>query len=278
MQEDLRSIPSVSATDGERWTAYELEHLRRGHFRPSAWRRFLARTFERARAERRVRPQAHRQVVLAAIVAAAAWTVAAVLWEPVPAAAGAAWSIGVALMADWHLGMLDGQRRLGAATVVTLGRGALVPVLAFVPPTAIALLYAAARASDLVDGRLARARGESTRLGAWLDGSVDALLLAAAAGAALAHGALTVPAAAAALGRALLPAVAIAGAAFVRAEVPRPRRLPGSVAAAAVLDAGLVLALLGAGTGSVIVLAGVGLGVAALAPAVSRRRPSGSSS
>ncbi|MCU0559814.1 MAG: CDP-alcohol phosphatidyltransferase family protein [Desulfobacterales bacterium] len=85
--------------------------------------------------------------------------------------------------------------RLGAANAVTLVRAALIAVLAgFLFRPAIdpagpaawaawlpAALYLAASGLDAVDGGLARAAGGPTRLGARLDGEVDAIGLLAAA-------------------------------------------------------------------------------------------------
>lgn len=84
------------------------------------------------------------------------------------------------LMLDWHLGMLeteDGRlRNLGAADAITLLRAGLVPAVA---DSGAAVLCALGFASDVLDGRLARAP-EPTRLGRDLEGLVDAIFSTAA--------------------------------------------------------------------------------------------------
>src|ERR671935_258442 len=112
--------------------------------------------------------------------------------RPLLAALAAGWWVLVLLMADWHLGMLerpDGSRLpgLGVANTVTLLRAGAIPLLPALGPTELGLALVVAGLSDVIDGSLARARGETSRLGAWADGAVDALLIAVAAVAAAAH-------------------------------------------------------------------------------------------
>ena len=87
---------------------------------------------------------------------------------------GLAWWAAVAVMLDWHLGMVeteDGRpRALGPADALTLGRVWLAPV-ALASPTP--LVCAAGFATDALDGPLARA-AEPTRAGRDLEGLADA--------------------------------------------------------------------------------------------------------
>ncbi len=72
--------------------------------------------------------------------------------------------------------------RVGAATIVTGARIVLaaavgVAALADGPRWLVGVLVTVALLSDLVDGRLARATGTTSELGAWLDQEADALLI-----------------------------------------------------------------------------------------------------
>lgn len=95
--------------------------------------------------------------------------------------------------------LLDaGATGLGAATYITLLRGLLVSVAAgFVPVAPVgavrwvpAALYAAAAICDRFDGIVARRLGQTTALGARLDGAMDALGLLVAPAVAVAWGRL----------------------------------------------------------------------------------------
>ena len=93
--------------------------------------------------------------------------------------------VGCALAAP--LALLLGQRRygvdrLGPADWVTLGRatltcGVLVAAVGDRPTSVLAALLVPALALDWVDGRVARASGTASELGARLDMEVDALLI-----------------------------------------------------------------------------------------------------
>lgn len=118
----------------------------------------------------------------------------ALAWHPVRAMQ---WSLGAAGALLYvlgftraHLGLnrrlSDGSvlYRLGVGNVLTLGRGLLLGLLAGfvvvpVPSGGWALvpgvLYTVASFTDLLDGRLARRRGEATTLGARLDVEVDSV-------------------------------------------------------------------------------------------------------
>lgn len=83
-------------------------------------------------------------------------------------------------MLDWHLGMVetpDGRpRNLAAADAMTLARVWMVPVALEAPTAPLAL---AAFATDVLDGRLARA-SEPTRIGRDMEGLADSAFAAAA--------------------------------------------------------------------------------------------------
>jgi phosphatidylglycerophosphate synthase len=161
-------------------------------------------------------------------------------------------------MVDWHLGMLDDRERLGVANVVTLVRAGLVPAVAILgaSPTGLAL-FMLAGAGDVLDGVLARSRGETTRLGLWLDGAVDSLMLSA-----VAMIALPAWAAAIVVGRYALPWFAIGGVYFLRARRPPLGTLVSGRVPGLVCFAGLVLSLAGVRIGAVVAVAGAlgGLG------------------
>ena len=116
------------------------------------------------------------------------------VWHPsrastwgIPASAALAYVLGYArLNLQYNRRSEDGPilPHLGMSNALTLVRGLLVALLAgfvvlplphgiwaFVP----GLLYTAAALTDLADGALARARGESTRLGAKLDVEMDSI-------------------------------------------------------------------------------------------------------
>jgi CDP-diacylglycerol--glycerol-3-phosphate 3-phosphatidyltransferase len=125
---------------------------------------------------------------------------AAFLASPASGARGAWWALKAGAVLAWPpVFLLANRRRVlegenlrhlwGAANRITLVRGALLALLAgflFVPEASglrgwlPALLYAAAAATDAVDGYWARRTGTRTRLGALLDGELDGagLLLA----------------------------------------------------------------------------------------------------
>lgn len=169
-------------TGGERWTREQLATLRAAPS-PRALARFLGAAQARANAVRRERPALAQQARRWSLAGAGAWAVPAALGvEPFRrrAAAGLAWWTLVALMLDWHLGMVESEdgvpRALGPADALTLGRAWLVPVIA---DDLAPLAVLAAGASDVLDGIAARAT-VPTRAGRDLEGTVDACLVAAA--------------------------------------------------------------------------------------------------
>ncbi|HEV2813461.1 MAG TPA: CDP-alcohol phosphatidyltransferase family protein [Solirubrobacteraceae bacterium] len=164
-------------TDGERWTREELERLRRDRFAPRAVARFLDASFARSAAVREERPDLVRQ--------SRRWIAAGALaYVAAPGLAGKraalAWWAAVALMLDWHLGMLEtpeGEPRpLGPADALTLARAWLVPVAAQRPTASV---YLVAALTDALDGPVARATGP-TRAGRDLEALVDACFTTAA--------------------------------------------------------------------------------------------------
>jgi phosphatidylglycerophosphate synthase len=254
-------------TEGEAWAEELLRELRSRRYRPRAWTRFLATSLARAHAVRQQRRREHRQALLAGAVGLTAWVAVAPV-RPWLALAGALWSLLVTAMLDWHLGMLesnDGQplHRLGLPNLLALARAATVPALPVVSPALLAVLLIPVGISDGIDGPLARRRGEETRLGAWLDGSVDTLVLSAAAVGAARHGLLPWWATALVVIRYALPWLVVAFAYFVWAAPPsRVGRIAGK-APGLVLFAGLVLAALRLPGGAVVAAAGAAGGLAA---------------
>ena len=159
----------VGPTEGEVWARDLLDRLRAGRFRAAAWREFVAESLHRSRVDRARRPDVVRQSRrwgLAGLVAAAPFGTRPVAW----------WALGWARI-DWHVGMLetaDGRARpLGAHDALTLARLWAAPVARRHPATA---LVAAAVATDLADGALARRAGP-TRLGRDLDSTADTFFL-----------------------------------------------------------------------------------------------------
>lgn len=235
-------------TAGEAWTRDLLRELRAQRCRPRAWARFLARSFARARATRAERRREHRQTLLVAAAGLAAWAAVASV-RPWLALAGAGWWLLVIAMVDWHLGMLEDAsgralRRLGLPNLLSLARAAVVPVFLVAPPALLAAILIPAGVSDGVDGPLARARGEETRLGVWLDGGLDALVLSAAAVGAARHDLLPWWAAALVLGRHALQWLVVTLAYFVRAAAPTRSGIVSGKAPGLVLFAGLAFAAL----------------------------------
>jgi len=172
-------------TDGELWSRELLADLRSENYRPHAWLGFLARSFERAGRARRARPALARQArswgIAGAIITVRAGRAAGVSASACLAWWGLCWA-----MLDWHLGMVEGpggqrRERLSLADALTLGRLALVPLVAAPARRPVwSVVVAAGGASDVLDGRLARRAG-TTRLGRELDSAADSAFFSAAA-------------------------------------------------------------------------------------------------
>jgi phosphatidylglycerophosphate synthase len=264
-----------SPTDGELWAQEALRELRQAKFAPAAWIIFLRASFARARLRRRERQREHREVLALGVAGLVAWTAVALGGRPVLAALGAGWWLLVLLMLDWHLGMLerpDGRplHGLGVANRLSLVRAGVVPLLAVLPPIALAALLLGAGAGDVLDGRLARRLDQVSRLGLWLDGSVDGFVLTVAAAAAARSHLLPAWAAAAVVARYLLPWIVVAIAYFARAEAPPSDgylrgRLPGIL-----VIGGIALAALRVPAASLIVVAGAGGGIFTVAVSIAR--------
>jgi len=261
---------------GTDWTRELLRELRAQRYRPAAWARFLARSFARASATRRERRREHRQTLRAGAAGLAAWSAVAP-FRPWLAIAGALWWLLAVAMVDWHLGMLEDDcgrplHRLGLANLLTLARVALVPALVAASPALLAALLAPAGASDVVDGPLARRRDEQTRLGAWLDGGGDGLVLSAAAVGAARHGLVPWWAAALVLARHGLQWLAVALAYFLRAEPPARDGVVAARTPGVVLFLGLALAALRLPLAAPLVAVGALAALGALARTVVRAR------
>jgi phosphatidylglycerophosphate synthase len=173
------------------------------------------------------------------------------------------------LMVDWHLGMLESDtglplEGLGAANLISLLRGALAPALLAAPPTALLTLLLGAGLSDAIDGPLARARGQDSRLGRFLDPGVDAFVLGTAAIDATRLGLLPWWTAFLVLARYAAQWAGLAFAYFARIEVPRPNgfipwKLPGPI-----IFSGLILACAHVAIAVPLVAAGALAGLATL--------------
>ncbi len=239
------------------WTEEALASLRTAHYAPRAWARFLVASLRRARELRPLYPRAHRRLLALTGAGLAVFVAVGLAGEAQLAAIGAAWWLAGCLMVDWHLGLLDGDR-LGVANTLTLLRAGTVPAIVLLSraPAGVAL-FAAAGLSDVADGFLARARGESTRLGLWLDGSVDGLLFGA-----VAVVALPVWSSAVVVGRYALPWLVIGASYFVRAQRPSLERFVSGRIPGLVTFAGLTLGLAGVAGAPYLAAAGAlgGLG------------------
>lgn len=262
-------------TEGEVWSAEVLAELRAARYTPPAWIRFLARSFARARETRAQRPREHRQTVLIGIVGVAAWASALAAGRPWLALAGALWWLLVALMLDWHLGMLEhpsGRRLdgLGLANLLSVARAAVVPALVVASPALLAALFIPAGIIDGIDGRVARARNEQSRLGLRLDGGVDGFVIGAAAIGAARTGLLPWWAAVLVLGRHTLQWLIAAVAFSARARAPVRDGFVSGKIPGLVLFAGLSLAAFHVPGAPALVLLGALGGITTLALTVGR--------
>jgi phosphatidylglycerophosphate synthase len=168
--------------EAEEWARDVLGELRTSRFTPRAWVRFLRASFVRVNVRRRQRPEAFRQLVALSAFGFAVWAVVGWLSDPTLALAGGLFWLTIMVMLDWHLGMLeraDGTpiSGLGMANVLDVFRVAAVPALVVLSSGWLVLALLVIGTLDVVDGRVARARNEVTRLGQWLDGSVDTIVL-----------------------------------------------------------------------------------------------------
>ncbi len=262
-------------SDGERWTRDVLHELRAARFSPHAWHRFLAASFRRAREQRRAHPRAHAQTVALALAGLVGWALVGAVGRAWLAVAGAAWWVLVMLMLDWHLGMLerpDGRTlpHLGVANTVTLIRSAALPILFVLDATGLLVMLAILAALDVADGGVARRLDEETRLGAWLDGSLDGLLAASFVVAALRIDAIPGWLAVLIAARVAFPWLVVSLVYFLSPSPPRASdamRLPGLAARlpGATAATGLGLALVGEAVGVTIAAAAMAASFALLA-------------
>ena len=265
-------------TEGEAWSAQLVAELRAARYAPRAWIPFLAHSFARARKTRAERRRAHRQTVAIGVVGVAAWSAALAAGRPWLALAGGIWWLLVTLMVDWHLGMLEhpsGRRLdgLGLANLLSIARAAVVPALVVAPPALLAALLLPAGIADGIDGRVARARNEQSRLGLSLDGGVDGFIIGAAAIGAARAGVLPWWAAAFALGRHVLQWLVAAVGFFARTQTPARDGFVSGKIPGLVLFAGLVLAAFRVPGAPVLVLLGALGGIVTLGLTAARSRP-----
>lgn len=255
-------------TAGERWAHDELERLRAAAFAPAAVGGFLRASWERASDTRAARPDLARQAWTWSAAGAAAWCgLAAAGCEPFRrrARSGLVWWGGVALMLDWHLGLVeteDGRPRpLGAADALTLSRAWLVPVLADdVVPAAVL----AAALSDVLDGVASRA-AEPTRAGRDLEGLVDGLVFLAALDAARRRRLVSRPVLAVESVRLIAGLTYATGHYFARSGSADPRVVHAARVAAPLRMAGLLAAgLRRRRAADALLLAGSATGIALL--------------
>ena len=267
-------------TEGERWVREVVGELRASGYRPRAWTWFIARSLARARLARGDRRRAHCEVLALAALGLAAWLVVALLGRSWLALVGATWWAFVVLMLDWHLGMLEDEAgtrsaRLGVPNLLTLSRAALVPALPVLAPTLLLVALLGSGIADVLDGAIARALDQETRLGAWLDGGIDGFVLGAAALGAGVDGLLPWWAVAIVLARHVLQWAVVGAAWLTLAELPERRRVVLGKVPGAVLFAGLALACLRVPGASALVAAGSlgGLAAFGLTLGRARRRP-----
>lgn len=234
-------------TEAELWARQLLEELRASYFSPPAWVRFLWAAFVRGHVRRRERWRAFLELLVLSLVGFGAWALVGWLSDPTLALAGGLFWLATMLMLDWHLGMLerpDGTpiAGLGLANTLDLCRVGAVPALAVLSPRWLALALLVIGTLDVLDGRIARARDEVTRLGQWLDGAVDTIVLVTGAWLLVRADALPLWVGAAVSVRYLTPLIVITLWYFLAAGPPPrhgyvPGRYPGVV-----LLAGLLLA------------------------------------
>ena len=266
-------------TDGERWARQALQQLAAGRYKPRAWIAFIEASLRRARVRRGERPAEARTTRILGIAGVALWAGTPPFLGWAGASVGAAWWVALVMMIDWHLGMLESAdgtpvAGIGVANLLSLGRAGLVPLLPALRPTGIGVVVIAAAVSDVLDGRLARVRGETTRLGHWLDGSADTLVAASAGIAAASAGIVTTWVGALIVARSAVPWLAISAGYFLRRQAPPQATLvSGRIPGGAVL-AGLAMAGFGVEVGGLIAALGAAGGIGAWVITITRAVPS----
>ncbi len=266
---------NVPPSEAELWARELLEQLRASYFLPHAWIRFLWASFVRAHKRRRERRRAFAQLLALTMAGFGVWALVGWLADPTLALAGGLFWLTTMLMLDWHLGMLerpDGTpiNGLGLANVLDVCRVGAVPALAVLSPRWLALALLVIGTLDVLDGRIARARDEVTRLGQWLDSAVDTIVLVTGAWLLVRADVLPVWVGIVAAVRYLTPLVVVTCWYFLAARAPPrygyvPGRYPGVV-----LLAGLLLAPFWEPGGVALVAIGAVSGLATFAATMLR--------
>lgn len=243
----------------EPWTAQLLADLRAGDYRPAAWTRFLADSWHRARATARHSSSLVKswRYVSLLVMAGSAAPLAFAWRRHGPRQArrmGGLLLVGVVLQqADGyvHLGL---NRRLddgvplptlGPAIWLSYSRGTVAYWLLAATAARLDLPGLAPVAlvvgtlTDVLDGHLARRLGQTTKLGAYVDGVADLVLAAALTWDAVRRGSLPAHASWIVVVRYALPVGAAFGVAFVTGRSPAlEHTLPGRLCGVA--QAGLM--------------------------------------
>jgi hypothetical protein len=200
-----------------------LAELRDGRWCPAAWIRFFTLAGVRSWQQARARPQA--VIELTAMHAALAAFGGGRKWV------AASWTLAV-----MHLGLLESRSSLAAEDLLTLVRANLPAI-----GGSAHLVAAAALASDVIDGRLARGRGTHTPFGRDADALADAAFWTWYARRHVRHSALR----AATLAAFVAPAAAVTVASVVRGQMvdaPRPQVTRPAAALQIMLTAHAILA------------------------------------
>jgi phosphatidylglycerophosphate synthase len=179
-----------------------IDELAAGRYRWPAWRRFYRKALQRSRDNLAASPYRFRVFMAWAVGGAIVGVGLLILrWlhpqMPVPylghAIAWAAWYVVTSIWGVLHLGLADAggvdSPRLGlpnGLSFVRLGLAPLVVAVTNVGPVTgsdpvPAILVATLVISDVLDGQLARALGETSRLGRMLDPLADVVSLTAIA-------------------------------------------------------------------------------------------------
>ncbi len=192
---------SVQETRRTEFVIALLTELQHRHYRPYAWRRFLADSWQKSWDTSKTHPRLTRSWarVSVLVVAMAAGAFAAIwLVEGQRIALRLLPALLICLILQQgdvyvHLGLnwqpFDGRfrERLGLPTALTLARGVMANILlahllsGLIPRPGLTLtLYLIGSTTDIADGHIARRTGWQTRLGGNLDGEADLFLSASA--------------------------------------------------------------------------------------------------
>lgn len=262
-------------TEGEAWTRKVLGELRDARYRPGAWWRFLAASFQRSSASASRRLHQRRQTLVLATLGVVPWVAFALAGHVALGSVGFAWWTLVIAMLWWHLGMLESPSGvplpgLGSANIITMLRVAAIPVLPALNAGGLGVLVAGLGLLDVADGALARRRAEVTRLGVWLDGAADTVILGVAAVSAARVDALPWWIAGVVLARVALPWGVVTWAYFARAAAPRTSRYISARIPGAILTVGVVIALIGWPAGATLAACGALAAIATFVASIVR--------